>query len=136
VYPPDTSWECQRCSTCCQDTADHRRRIRLLAKEAQEISARTGIPLEQFVSIILKELYPYEMRKKNGKCHFLVENNCQIYPYRPLVCQFYPFEMVNEKDRVKICFSGKDCGGFGRGKSLEESFFRSLATVALRLLSH
>jgi len=133
-FPTCLSWECQRCSVCCRDTTNRRRRIMLLTIEADEISKRTGIPVEQFVSKTSDETYPYEMLKNNGVCLFLAGNTCLVYDHRPLVCLFYPFEMKSEGGSLKILLTGEDCVGTGRGERLQEPFFRRLAATAVERL--
>ncbi len=130
-YPTCMKWKCQKCSVCCQDTVNRRRHVMLLAIEGNEISKGTGIPIEQFASKTSNETYSYEMLKNNGACRFLAGNTCLVYDHRPLVCVFYPFEMKNEGDSLKILLTGGDCPGIGRGEKLQETFFRRLAETAI-----
>lgn len=130
-YPDNVSWECQRCGLCCQDTAGHARRIRLLPAEVSEISRKTDSPVEELATHSSKDPYRYEMRKDGGKCRFLEGNVCQIYPNRPLVCRYYPFEMKSERDSVRITLALGGCVGSNKGKRLYKSFFRKLAKVAI-----
>ncbi|MBS7623393.1 YkgJ family cysteine cluster protein [Candidatus Bathyarchaeota archaeon] len=133
-YPTLVNWRCLRCSICCRDTPRHPRRIRLLLKEAIEISRKTGIPVEQFARKAQDQRYPYEMRKRYGSCLFLEGRYCRLYDYRPLVCRFYPFEMESDGSTLKILFAGEACPGSGRGQPLGEHFFRRLATHAIERL--
>jgi len=134
-YPTRVTWGCHRCSGCCQDTANHSRRIRLLATEVIKISKETGIPVEQFAYETQDRTYRYEMRKSNGACYFLNGNRCILYDHRPLVCRFYPFEMRNEEGSLKILVAGQECVGSSNGQQLGEDFFRRLATEAIERLS-
>jgi Fe-S-cluster containining protein len=133
-YPARVYWKCRRCSSCCRDTPSHLRRIRLLLKEAIEISKKTGIPVEQFTRKTHDQRYPYEMRKRHGSCIFLDGRYCRLYDYRPLVCRFYPFEMESEGSSLKILFTGESCPGRERGRRLGEGFFRRLAAQAIEML--
>jgi Fe-S-cluster containining protein len=130
-YPTNISWKCLRCGLCCQDTAGHTRRIRLLSSEASEISKRTGIPVQELVTHPSDEPYPYEMRKKDGKCQFLEKKVCRIYAYRPLVCRFYPFEMKSDRDWLEIRQARGTCIGVDQGRKLNKTFFRKLAAAAI-----
>ena len=133
IYPNEIIWKCQRCTLCCKDSCKHIRRIKLLKKECITISCKINIPIEHFTVPTLDKTYSYEILKKNGECIFLTDNYCKIYENRPLICQFYPFEMKTLKDNVyQILFSGKECSAINKGIKLNEKFFRDLAKNALK----
>ncbi len=40
------------------------------------------------------------LKNKNGKCIFLENGLCKIYPFRPEGCKFYPFIYDPLEDRI------------------------------------
>lgn len=134
TYPANVRWVCRRCAQCCRDIVGHRRRIRLLAAEADEISRRSGIAVEGFSAPTSNKIYCREMRKVNGECRFLHRNGCVVYTSRPLVCRFYPFEMRKEGMLLRILLTDKRCPGINQGRRLKESFFKELASTAIERL--
>jgi Fe-S-cluster containining protein len=81
------------------------------------------------------EPYVYQMRKTSeGKCFFLKNNSCSIYPLRPLICRFYPFQLKNiQNDMYEFAFT-KECPGIGKGPLLRKEFFRKLFEESTKLL--
>jgi Fe-S-cluster containining protein len=133
IYPNEITWKCEQCTTCCKDSDKHIRRIKLLEQESITISRKINIPIEQFAVPTFDKIYSFEILKNNGKCIFLNNNFCKIYDNRPLVCQFYPFEMESVENNVyQIIFSGKECISIDKGKKLKEPFFRKLVMNTLR----
>lgn len=133
IYPNDIIWKCQRCTSCCKDSINHIRHIKLLKLEGIKLSRKIKIPIENFTVPTLDKIYPNEISKNDGKCIFLKDNFCKIYDIRPLVCQFYPFEMKSLKENIyQIIFSGKECREINEGDKLNEDFFRNLAINALK----
>ena len=136
LYPDEIIWKCQRCTSCCKDSLKHVRHIKLLKKEAITLSHKIKIQIENFTVPSLDKIYSYEILKNDGKCIFLNDDICKIYNNRPLVCQFYPFEMkLLDDDVYQILFSGKECNVINKGKKLNEYFFKKLATNALKYFS-
>ena len=132
-YPKNIRFDCINCGICCSDTSEKKRHILMLNKETNEISIKTGKKISDFASIYLgKKPYSYEMNKKgNGKCFFLsLENKCYIYSERPLICRFYPFELIDLIDgRYKFCFTD-ECPGIKKGKTLDKKYFNDLFELA------
>jgi Fe-S-cluster containining protein len=129
-YPEKIRFKCLKCGICCGNTPERTRHILLLDKEAQGIAKSVN---KSVSDIVLKvegtRPYSYEMKKNttNGKCIFLKENRCVIYPKRPLICRFYPFGLENgQKQRQKVFFFTNECPGIGKGRTMEESDFRRL----------
>jgi Fe-S-cluster containining protein len=127
--PKKVRFKCSMCALCCGDTEKRRRRILLLETEAQLISEVTSKPIEEFASRIqAHEPYTYEMKKTvdEGKCIFLEEEKCSIYKSRPLICKYYPFQLIPLKDgRHRFSYT-KECPGIGRGNELKAAYFEAL----------
>jgi Fe-S-cluster containining protein len=101
----------------------------LLTKDARTISEAILKPVETFATETSGNgPYVYEMRKtrEEGKCTFLKGTDCSIYAVRPLVCRFYPFELVTLKDGKPRFFCTEECPGIGKGKRLEREYFENL----------
>lgn len=67
------------CSACCTMPVD------ISKSEAYVISKNYGIDPVNFKQERHLDLTKYE----KGNCPFLLDNKCQIYPLRPLVCRIY-----------------------------------------------
>ncbi|MFA5571715.1 MAG: YkgJ family cysteine cluster protein [Crenarchaeota archaeon] len=136
IYPANVCFECNNCGLCCGDTENKRRHILLLKSEVEEISIVTGQRIEEFtIDSVGTTPYVYEMKKLEGKCVFLRDNLCSIYAVRPLICQFYPFELKYEADRKIHVFSDtSECPMIGWGKKLTKENFEALYTLAQQRL--
>lgn len=132
-YPAKVRFQCNRCGLCCGDTKEKTRHILLLETEAKLIAEKTSLPIQDFSNQITDNLpYSYEMKKaEEGKCVFFKENQCSIYPLRPLICMFYPFELKFEKEQNKHIFDFTlECPGINEGKLMNESDFQKLFQIA------
>ncbi len=70
-------------------------------------------------------------KTSEGKCVFLKENQCSIYPIRPLICMFYPFELKFDKDKeVHVFDFTLECPGINQGKVLCQKDFKKLFELA------
>jgi Fe-S-cluster containining protein len=101
----------------------------LLREDARTISEAVLKPVKAFATETRDHgPYVYEMRKTRGegKCIFLEGTDCSIYAGRPLVCRFYPFELVTMKDGKPRFFCTVECPGIGIGKRLEREYFENL----------
>jgi len=137
-YPEGLRFECVRCALCCGDTRSRKRCILLLQEDARSISEAVFKPIEAFATKTRGHgLYVYKMRKtrEGGKCVFLEGTDCSIYPKRPLVCRFYPFELVTQKDRKPSFFCTGECPGVKRGRRLEREYFEDLFNLACEQLA-
>jgi Fe-S-cluster containining protein len=130
--PNKVLFECSKCGLCCCDTTEKARCVLLLESEAKEISARTCLPKEAFTkSVENKHPYGFEMKKNEGKCFFLKDNQCSIYSSRPLICRFYPFELKFDfKNRVYVFSFTYECPSIGKGKVVTRADFEGLFLLA------
>jgi Fe-S-cluster containining protein len=65
--------------------------------------------------------YPYELemhKTGDGKCVFLKDGLCTIYAVRPLICQFYPFSLKQDKDGNLVFGLDTDCTGVSTASPL------------------
>jgi len=132
-YPHATRFKCTKCGICCGNTPTKTRHVLMLKAEAEQISSATTKPISEFaVKIKSKDPYSYEMVKTadEGKCLFLKENQCTIYTLRPLVCRFYPFELKTAGSRKHKFTPTNECLGIGKGRVLDEAYFRKLFRLA------
>ena len=132
TYPANIRFECTRCGLCCGDTPQKTRHILLLTSEAQKIAKETSLPPADFsVEIQDKQPYSYEMKKAEGKCFFLKENQCTIYTLRPLICRFYPFQLTFNKDQeTHVFYFTLECPAINEGKVLKRKDFEMLFLLA------
>ena len=127
-HPKGTHFQCTRCALCCGDTKNRTRRILLLRIDAQTISTATSKPVDSFAKEVKgHEPYIYEMKKReDGKCVHLKGTDCKVYELRPLVCRFYPFELITMRDGKQRFFYTEECPGIGKGKKLGRNHFEKL----------
>jgi len=137
TYPANVCFECNCCGLCCGDTDHKRRHILMLESEAEEISAQTGRPIEDFATESNgTQPYSYEMKKIEGDCVFLKNNKCTIYEARPLICRFYPFELKFDKDKNSHAFTfTEECPTINRGgRTMSMRDFEALFALAQQRL--
>lgn len=136
IYPANVSFECNGCGLCCGDTKDKTRHILMLVSEANAISDLTALPKEKFATPTDEAPYVYEMKKPTeGKCFFLKNNQCTIYPHRPLICRFYPFELKFDEEKNTYTFSYTlECPAIGKGKTYRRMDFEELFQLARQRL--
>jgi Fe-S-cluster containining protein len=133
TYPVKVQFDCNTCGLCCGDTKQKTRHILLLEIEAAKISSQTSEQISDFSTEIKDKLpYSYEMKKTSeGKCVFLKDNQCCIYPLRPLICMFYPFELKFDKDQNLHVFDFTlECPGINQGKVFQEKDFKKFFKLA------
>lgn len=138
THPDNVCFECNGCGLCCGDTDRKTRHILLLKSEAQTIANQTGKTINTFAEqITSKEPYLYEMKKPTeGKCFFLEKNKCTIYPLRPLICHFYPFQLTYAEDKdIHIFDFTMECPTIGKGKPFTKKDFEELYKLARERLS-
>jgi Fe-S-cluster containining protein len=132
-YPAEVRFQCTKCGICCGDTKEKTRHILLLTAEAAQIATATSQPIAEFaVKIDGKAPYSHEMKKtlENGKCIFLSQNRCTIYPLRPLICRFYPFELKIATNQKHQFLHTNECPSIGKGKPLSKNYFEELFQLA------
>jgi Fe-S-cluster containining protein len=102
-----------------------------MRSEADRISRKTFKEIAEFAERIEGfEPYAYIIRKTDqGRCIFLKDNTCMIYPARPLVCRFYPFELNMEGTKHVFAYSA-ECPAIGKGPRVKKEYFRRLFEMA------
>ena len=66
-----------------------------------------------------------------GKCVHLKDNQCSIYPIRPLICRFYPFELKFDESKGLYSFAVTiECLAINEGEVFEEKDFKKLFRLA------
>jgi len=76
-----------RCVECCIET-----RMPLSSFDIERI-LKLGYRLNDFA---VRRGGSWQLRNSSGKCVFLSEGGCKIYPYRPEGCRLYP--LVYDED--------------------------------------
>jgi len=90
---------CDHCGECCKDTE------MMLSEEDVKRIERLGLKRNEFS--YEKDGFLF-LKNKDGFCVFYnkEQKRCNIYPYRPLGCRFYPIIFDLEDQRVivdKLC---------------------------------
>ena len=81
------------CSLCCIDT-----RMPLTRRDIDRI-INLGYGREDF---IIRENGERRLRNVDGKCFFLQDERCKIYPDRPEGCRTYPLIYYEETGKAEI----------------------------------
>jgi|Deesub1362B_J571_1020462.scaffolds.fasta_scaffold00038_111 hypothetical protein len=93
------------CGKCCYNTE-----MPLTEIDIDRIK-KLGYKTEEFVVEVLKSVMDREKKEKkkiikqlrnvDGKCFFLEDNKCKIYPFRPRGCRIYPL-VLDSKDEIVV----------------------------------
>ena len=129
---PEVRFRCLKCGICCGDTKEKDRHVLLLRTEAKQIAKATSQPILHF-TVEIKDRFPYsyEMKKReDGKCVFLENERCTIYPLRPLICRFYPFELKVLHDQKYTFLYTEECPGINKGQLLNVDYFNRMFQLA------
>jgi len=118
---------------CCGDTALKKRHILLLESDTEQIAEFVGQQVTDFAKKVEgRQPFVFEMKKTRdgGQCLFLRDNKCTIYPKKPIICRFYPFELrfTTKKKFEFRCTT--ECPGVGKGRLLSDRYFRKLFQLA------
>jgi len=94
-YPLSSGIPCIRhkCNLCCIETE-----MSLTSSDINRI-LRLGYRLENFAVKVEGE---WRLRNIDGKCVFLGDKGCRIYPYRPLGCRLYPLVYDESSGTVRF----------------------------------
>lgn len=133
-YPKNLRFYCTKCGICCGDTKERCRSILLLKREVEDIAKEVLKPISDF-TVNSEEMKPYSYKMKkteNGKCVFLKDNRCIIYPLRPLICKFYPFELKVMNNKKYKFLQTEECPGINEGQVLRKSYFQRMFLYAKR----
>ena len=139
-YPKGICFACSKCAICCGDNGNKERHILLLKSDVNRISAFAGKGIETFALPLSNDgPYKFEMLKNHprGSCVFLAGNHCSIYNLRPLICRFYPFELIQEQGSYNFRATDEcpavckaDETREGTIKPLDKFYFKSLLNLA------
>ncbi len=125
-------WTCIRCGKCCSE-------LDVPVTYEEELRFR------RFGKVLFRKKVGVYLRKVNGRCIFLDENNvCRIYPIRPEACRRYPF-YIREKGcsdasfhvggKVVYVYIDPSCPGIGRGAEIEKAVEDVLHKTYIREIS-
>lgn len=104
--------------------------------EAERISNKIRKPIVDFAcKTAWSEPYVFEMNKNaDGKCVFLRDNSCSIYMMRPLICEFYPFELRANRTNGHVFSFTDECPCIGDGPKLNGQYFERLFDKSIALM--
>jgi len=84
---------CDKCGTCCRVCHP----IRLEVEDIGRIASYLRIPIPSFYLEYVQVEGESFYIKGTKPCRFLRGNLCSIYPVRPLVCRYYPFNVDSKR---------------------------------------
>ena len=110
--------------------------ILLLESEVKRIADETSLNADCFASNVDGfKPYMYVMTKTmNGQCFFLRDKLCSIYECRPLICRFYPFQLVDLGGNHYLFKETSECPGVNKGSYLGKQFFKKMFEKATSLM--
>jgi len=124
------SFDCQKgCAACCRRAEG----VSLTTNDYQRIADRLG--KSDFAKSIDHPLFTHRLEVREKRCTFLSENkSCSIYPFRPLLCRLYPFQ-VHIKWDGRILWCLEHCPGVDRSEpnTVNDEAFERLINDVLRL---
>ena len=126
-YPEHVRYHCEKCARCCGDTDNRVRSILLLKSDVIRIAEETALRPAAFAEKVAG-CAPYRSRMtktSDGRCVFLQKTACSIYPIRPLICRFYPFQLHPTPHGYVFEYTD-ECPGIGNGPRLPRAFFTAL----------
>jgi Fe-S-cluster containining protein len=117
-------FSCLRCGTCCREGLDDSGLVFASHEEVEALVASGAGAWDE-----VAEPYPdftpcgngasvtfgWCLRHEGGRCRFLSDGGCAMYPARPWICRTYPFALA-EGDLVV-----SDCPGLGGSISEAEA---------------
>jgi Fe-S-cluster containining protein len=118
-------FSCRRCGACCRPGPDDSGLVFLSHDEVDALVAcgagswdEVAGPYPEFLSCGKGSAVTFGwcLRHEKGRCRFLSEQGCTVYPARPWICRTYPFALAGGKLAVS------DCPGLGLPISREEAF--------------
>jgi Fe-S-cluster containining protein len=101
---------CQSCiskSDCCCSCSTVDMPI-LLPFEVEIVATKKKINSKEFCEKKTTNIYQMN-RKTDGSCFFFINNSCSIYPFRPLDCRLFPFDIQLIKDKYVIGYYTNAC---------------------------
>jgi Fe-S-cluster containining protein len=88
-----TPYRSHGCHVCCVDT-----RMSLSSSDIERIVGRG----HRFKDFVLKRERGRYLRNEKGRCVFLGEEGCRIYPFRPEGCRIYPLVYDEHSGRAAV----------------------------------
>lgn len=90
VPPPNTYWQCQRCTACCRWPGD----VKVSPEEITEIAAflkmEEGAFLDKYTRLRTDRAGLSLIEQADESCIFLEGNDCRINEVKPGQCRDFP----------------------------------------------
>jgi Fe-S-cluster containining protein len=124
---------CTRCGACCRCTDADENLVMVTPGEIELLAEGTGQPADRFTDPYPESLatggggsltFERCLSRNAAGCIFLSQGTCTAYPYRPWICQTYPFMLDGDE------LAAFPCEGLGREMTRESA--RDLALLLIR----
>lgn len=116
-YKDGLCFECTGCGNCCSHPDGT---VMLTSEEAGAIADYLEMDeagfLEKYLDISPGVNGLHLTSYDNGDCIFLENNQCQIYPVRPMQCRTFPFWPENLKSAFRWKQTAHQCPGINLGR--------------------
>ena len=115
------------CSSCCEkgDYPLSNLELEYLMKGYAELDNTVKSRIQANVKAI----------EKGGKCPFLLDNLCSVYPYRPIICRTHGLAYLMKDGRVNVPYCANDNKNYNSvykdGEFLFEPIKENLSTQSL-----
>ncbi len=101
---PDDSRYCSGCSACCRWSGDVVFSPNTLAPIAAWLSLDERECAECYFDLADDRQHLKAVEPADGRCPFLVEDTCGIYPLRPPACRSFPYRWQRpERELMRRC---------------------------------
>lgn len=127
-YKAGLHFECTRCGNCCRLPGG---KVYLNKGEVQEICHYLNLGHDDFTQSYCKtdgNRHHLNDGIDTGCC-FLENNQCRIYPVRPLQCRTFPFWPENLKSQYRWKQLTSLCPGIGRGNLHDAEWIQQILKV-------
>lgn len=116
-YKDGLHFECTECGKCCSYPGGF---VQLTAEEASDIAAYMNMDESDFMDTFMffdEKDQGFRLNSfSDGGCIFLKNEQCTVYPVRPLQCRTFPFWPENVKSAYRWKLTGEDCPGVNQGR--------------------
>ena len=115
------------CSSCCEkgDYPLSEIELEYLMTGFIELPAEVKIKVQENIKIM----------EKGGRCPFLIDKLCSIYPYRPIICRTHGLAYLMKDGRANVPYcvnEGKNYSNvYKKGELLAEPIKENLSTQSL-----
>ncbi len=116
-YSNGLQFQCTQCGLCCLFSEGV---VYIDNNEEAALADFLNVPIAQFRTkyVEIEQATGLRILKSTptGACIFFENNQCRVYPARPLQCRTYPFWPENLRSAYQWKQTKQECPGIGQGE--------------------